>query len=197
MSITTTKKVNAARAWVVASETAGVMKASEMLFEAGGKKLLSEGVQSFVRESAEGAGRLLVTKSAPELLAKAALKSTSRTAIEQTVGAVKSLAPAAAQTAVKQLVKGIGRATLFGGAVDAVVGSVEAGYMYKKGELSKRQAAVHAAKQTATGAAASAAGATALAAVVAFTGPIGWGAALLIVGGVSIGTKLGLSAVVD
>ncbi len=222
MSATTSKNINTARVYVTASQAAKIIRASEVLFEAGGKQLINETLHTTVREGVEEVAKAVLSEAAPQILVdtasqgmkqltlettktagKAATKQVASTAAKQTATEVaktagketaKAVTKEASKTAMKEVAKGIGRAAALGGAIDAVVGTAEAIYKYNKGEMDGEEAALHAVKETATGAMASGAGVAAVALVVACTGPVGWAGTLVIAGGTSVAAKLGFNS---
>ena len=226
MTATTTKTAHAARAVAAGSQSTTILKASEALFEAGGKKVLNETLRSGLREGVEEVARAGLAEVAPKAVADLLIEGSKQLTVEsgkaggkaaagqiattaarsgatevaRTTGkevakeVTRTAGKEAAKAAGKEVAKGIGRAAAVGGVLDGDIGTAEAVHKYRKGELDGGEAALHAVKETATGAAASGAGVAVVAAVVAFTGPVGWAAALAIGGGTSIAAKLGLNS---
>lgn len=172
--------IEALRASIAGGEAVAVGSAANVLFEAGGKKVLSEGSRRVLREVVtRGVGRTL---------------EAGRGAAQLASGVVTK---EVAKTAGREVAKGIGRAAALGLAFDAVLGTIEGVIAVRRGNKTVRQAVEHAGKEAGTGAIASAGGVAAATALVALTGglaaPVVFG-----VGAVSaITIKLGLSSLIN
>jgi hypothetical protein len=171
--------VEALRASIAGGEAVAVRGAAEVLFAAGGKKVLSEGSQRVLRE--------VVTKAVGKTL------EAGRGAAQLASGMVTR---EVAKSATREVAKGLGRAAALGLAFDAVIGTIEGVVAVRSGEKTVKQAVVHASKEAGTGALASAGGVAAAAALVALTG----GLAAPVVFGVgavtAVSIKLGLSSLI-
>lgn len=169
--------VEALRAGIAGGEAVAVRGAAEVLFAAGGKKVLSEGSQRVLRE--------VVTKAVGKTL------EGGRVAAQLASGLVTK---EVAKSAGREVAKGVGRAAALGFAFDAVIGTIEGVSAFRSGEKTAGGAVAHAAKEAGTGALASAGGVVAAAALVTLTG----GLAAPVVFGVgavaAVGIKLGLSS---
>lgn len=173
--------LEALRGSIAGGEAVAVRGAADVLFHAGGKKVLSEGSQHVLRE--------VVSKAVGKTL------ETGRGAAQLASGLVtREVTRAVAKSAGREVAKGIGRAAALGLAFDAAVGTVEGVVAVRSGEKTVRQAIAHAGREAGTGALASAGGVAAAAALVSLTG--GLAAPVLFgVGAVtSISIKLGLAS---
>lgn len=171
--------VEVLRAGIAGGEAAAMRGAAEVLFNAGGKKVLSEGTQRVVRGAV--------------ITALGKTFEAGRGAAQLASGIVTK---EVAKTAGKEVVRGVGRAAALGLAFDAVVGGIEGVVAYRSGAKTAGQAIAHAGKEAGTGALASAGGVLAAVALVSLTG----GLAAPVVFGVgavtSVGIKLGLSSLI-
>jgi hypothetical protein len=199
---TTSSKINAIRASIAARHALTITGAAGQMFGAAGSRLLGAATRASL------AGTVLLRSATPlrqvtellsegvaaaELSGAATAANAGRVAGGQlTRGAGRQLL----KTSAKQVAKGMARAAAVGAVVDGVVGAGEALYKISKGEMAPRNAWRHIAKETGTGAAATAAGVGLVAAVVTLVGPIGAGTTVVLAGGGSVATKLGLNAIV-
>jgi len=109
---------------------------------------------------------------------------------------VRTAGKTAAQLAVRELAKGVGRAAGVGLLIDGVFGATQAVRHYRRGELSKGQACLHVVKEAGTGAIACAAGVLVASAAVAVTGGLAAPVLVGLAAGGSLVTKIGLRSLV-
>jgi hypothetical protein len=182
-------KRDALRAMFAGARGVALRPVAQRLYELGGRAVLPPVAQSAIRGALEaeatslfaGAGLLVEGANVMKALP-------GRLASESSKAVVATTARAAGQ----QLLRGVGRAAGIGALIDGAWGAAEAGYRYKKGTMTARQAALHVAKEAGTGAAATAAGAAAAALVVTMTGGVAIPAVFMVGAITSIGAKLGL-----
>lgn len=181
------------RAAVAGGEAAKVLVASTVLFEAGGRNVLSAAAQKAVREVAQrGATRAIAIATGPVLESASALAGHPLASLKATLGtqagaalgaktgiaahASKALARAAgkhaARIAGKEVLKGAGKAAGIGFVLDGAIASVEAIVAVRNGSIDKTTAVKHVAKEATTGALATGAGVLLGAGLVALTGGI-------------------------
>lgn len=190
------------RAAIAGGEAAKVMASSAVLFEAGGKHLLSEGAKKAVRQVAErGASGAIAMATGPVLesakglargplaalgeTATKALVTTSRAVVHGASGAGKQ----AMRLAGREVLKGAGKAAGIGFVIDGAVATVEAVIAVRNGSSDKTTAVKHVAKEATTGAVATGVGVLLGVGLVALTGGIG-APVVFAVGAIgSIGTK--------
>lgn len=179
----------ALRAAVAGGHAAKLIGSATALFEAGGKKLLSESAQSTVRSIAErGAASALAAATGP-LLPPGLTPGRLLGSGARAAGAVVR---GGARVAAREIVRGATRAAGIGLVIDGAVATVEGVLAMRAGRMDKDGLVRHVVTEAATGAAATGAGVLAGAGLVALTG----GAAapvVFAVGAVSaIGTKRAL-----
>jgi len=197
--------VDSLRAAIAGGEAARVLVASTTLFEAGGKRLLSEGAKVALRGAVErGATRAIAMVSGPlfEPVAALGAKPAVATASAASASAPASIAKAAAsgvgkqaaRLAAKEVLKGAGKAAGIGFAIDGAIASVEAVAAVRNGSADVKTAVKHVAKEASTGAIATGAGVLLGAGLVAVTGGLAT-PVVFVVGAVgAIGTKRLLSS---
>lgn len=204
----TNKRKDAIRGVIAGGGAVACKEAAEVLFEAGGKALLSGATRQAIRESAEslaGTASVQLTGTALKEVAKelsqegakqAVSKAGASVVVQATEEAAKEVAAQTAKSAARAIAGQAGRAAGLGAVIDGAIGAWEAAVKYDRGEIDGTQAVVHVAKEAGTGAAASAAGVLAGAALVALTGPVSL-PVLFGVGAVtSVAAKLGLMKLV-
>ena len=188
------------RAGVAGAESVACKAAAEILFETGGKKILTEASKDMLRSSVvEGTEKVLSTV-APELGRKAAgvigkggAKTLAKTAGETAVcESGKAVARESAKAASRTILRSAGRAAGLGAIIDGGFGLAEGVYRYSKGEMDAGEACIHAGKEAGKGAAASVAGVALAAGVVALTGGLAVPLVFSIGAGTSIAAKIGL-----
>jgi hypothetical protein len=198
------------RAAIAGGEAAKVLASSAVLFEAGGKHVLSESAQKAVRAVAEkGATRAIAIATGPVLESAGALAGKPLAALGASLGtkagtalgakaamatnASKALAKGAGKHAIrvagKEVFKGVGKAAGIGFVIDGAVASVEAIVAVRNGSSDKTSAVKHVAKEATTGAIATGAGVLLGAGLVALTGGIAAPVVFAVGALGSIGTK--------
>jgi hypothetical protein len=199
------------RAAIAGGEAAKLILSSAVLFEAGGKHVLSDGAKRAVREVAErGATRAIALTTSPilasagELAAKPVLAMTAkagaalglkagRGASATANGAASAMAKGVGKQAMrmagKQVLKGAGKAAGIGFVLDGAVAGVEAIVALRNGSADRRTAAIHVAKEATTGALATGAGVLLGAGIVALTGGLATPVVFAVGAIGSIGTK--------
>lgn len=194
------------RAAIAGGEAAKLILSSAVLFEAGGKLVLSEGTKLAVREVAErGAARAIAMTTSPILASAGELAAKPVVALTKKAGAALGLKPGAGGAAAsamakgvgkqamrlagKQVLKGAGKAAGIGFVLDGAVASVEAIVAVRNGSTDRRSAAIHVAKEATTGAIATGAGVLLGAGIVALTGGLATPVVFAVGALGSIGTK--------
>ncbi len=186
------------RAAIAGGEAAKLLVSSAVLFEAGGKRVLSEGTRLAVREVAErGASRAIAMATSPILASAGSLAARPMIALTRrsSVGASAATAMAkgaskhAMRLAGKQVLKGAGKAAGVGFVLDGAVATVEAIVAVRNGSTDRRSAAIHVAKEATTGAIATGAGVLLGAGIVALTGGLATPVVFAVGALGSIGTK--------
>lgn len=190
------------RAAIAGGQAAHVVAASAMLFEAGGKHVLSEGAKRAVRSVAErGAQKAIALATAPvlatasELATKPLLAMTAKHAAKSVAarGASKAIAAGVGKQAIRvagtEVLKGAGKAAGIGFVIDGAVAGFEAVIAVRNGSTDKVSAMKHVAKEATTGAIATGAGVLLGAGLVALTGGIAAPVVFAVGALGSIGTK--------
>lgn len=184
------------RAAIAGGEAAKLLVSSAVLFEAGGKRVLSEGTRLAVREVAErGASRAIAMATSPILASAGSLAARPMIALTGKAGASAATAMAkgaskhAMRLAGKQVLKGAGKAAGVGFVLDGAVATVEAIVAVRNGSTDRRSAAIHVAKEATTGAIATGAGVLLGAGIVALTGGLATPVVFAVGALGSIGTK--------
>ena len=187
--------------------------AGSAIFEAGGNRLLSEGMRTALREAVEkvaAQGVELLAAQAPKVATmgtRLALESTN--AVLKSAGvdvaemAVKSAARSLAQQGGKEVMKSAGirvlGAGVGAGVIDGVVATVSCVQQCRAGDMSTGRAVATVGIEIGTGAAAGAAGTAAVVATCALLGPVGWaaglGIAIIAATGVKLTARAGVRAV--
>jgi hypothetical protein len=192
--------VDSLRAAIAGGEAARLLGSSAIIFEAGGKHLLSATTQRAVREVAErGAKDAILLATGPVLEsasglangmngAKAALSFGSKSA-----NGARSIALSTGEHAIriagKEILKGVGKAAGIGFVLDGAVSSVEAIMAVRNGSSDKPTAIKYVATEATTGAIATGAGVLLGASLVALTGGIAAPVVFAVGALGSIGTK--------
>jgi hypothetical protein len=194
------------RAAIAGGEAAKLILSSAVLFEAGGKLVLSEGTKRAVREVAErGAARAIAMSTSPILASAGSLAAKPVVAMTTKAGAALGLKQGAGGSAAgalargagkqamrlagKQVLKGAGKAAGIGFVLDGAVASIEAIAAVRNGSTDRRTAAIHVAKEATTGAIATGAGVLLGAGIVALTGGLATPVVFAVGALGSIGTK--------
>ncbi|HVH42272.1 MAG TPA: hypothetical protein VM925_08000 [Labilithrix sp.] len=161
------------RAVMAGSAATHVIASSVALFEAGGKLLLDESAQSFVRKAAEQGAEKALAFAAGPLLGPATMFAKKPIGMLAGAGkAARAVVPVAARAAGKEILKGAGKAAGIGLVIDGAVASIEAVVAVRNGSMDTKGAATYVAKEAATGAVATGAGVLLGAGLVALTGGI-------------------------
>jgi hypothetical protein len=179
---------DAVRAGVAGSEAVAARSAAQVLFHAGGSKVLPASLQRAVRGAVE--------REASRVLAGVGLLEAGSSAMAQAAEAtaVRSAAAQAARAAGRQVLRSVGAAAGAGALIDGGFAFFQVVGRVRRGALTRRQAAGHVAREAATGAAATAAGTAAAVMVVALTGGVGAPAVFLVGAAASAGVKAALDA---
>lgn len=163
----------ALRAVMAGNAAANAIASSVALFHAGGKLLLNEGTQRAVRSVAEkGAEKALAIAAGPLLGPAQAMLRKPAVLLAKGGSLTKQIAPAAARSASREILKGAGKAAGIGFVIDGAVAGVEAVSAVRRGELDRKKAAAYVATEAATGAIATGAGMLVGASLVALTGGV-------------------------
>ncbi len=165
-----------------------VGEAGAVLFDAGGKDVLSDAVRESAREWVSGGVERGMKQVAPKIAARV-LEGEGRKAV---AGPAAMTAGAAAARSLSV----VGKAGAVGAVLDAGFATVRAVKAVQAGEMTNAEARVFVLKEAGTGAAAGMAGVALATGAVALLGPLAPGV-LFGVGALgSLGTKLGLAAVI-
>ncbi|MFO0737854.1 MAG: hypothetical protein U0270_18325 [Labilithrix sp.] len=163
----------ALRAVMAGNAASSAIASSVALFQAGGKLVLNEGTQTAVRSVAEkGAEKALLIAAGPLLGPAQALVQKPVSLLAKGASITKQIAPAAAKSASKEILKGAGRAAGIGFVIDGAVAGVEAVVAVRNGKLDAKKAAAYVATEATTGAIATGAGMLLGAGLVALTGGV-------------------------
>ena len=189
------------RAAIAGGEAARLLGTSAMLFEAGGKHVLSATAQKAVRQVAErGAEGAILLAAGPVLDsasslakgmkgAKAALSLGAKASKVSKGALVLGTSKQAMRVASKEILKGAGKAAGIGFVLDGAVASLEAVVAVRNGSTDKKTAVKYVLKEATTGAVATGAGVLLGATLVALTGGVA-APVVFAVGAIgSIGTK--------
>jgi len=189
-----TRIVDALRSAVAGGQAAKLVGAATAIFEAGGKRVLSESSRSAVRAIAEkGAERALAIAAVP--LLPAAIQPAELLA--SGARATAAVAKGTARAAVREIAKGAGKAAGIGFVVDGAFATVESVVRVRAGTMDKNEAVSHVVKEAATGAAATGAGVLLGAGLVALTGGVAAPVVFAVGALGSIGAKRALRRWVD
>ncbi|WP_148313198.1 hypothetical protein [Sorangium cellulosum] len=200
---------------VAGSGAVAVRGAAEALFSAAGKGLLDEGAREGLRRAmventtavvdafapglsvgAQATAKIIVDqggKQAGALVAQAAARQAGQAALTDGASAAvaKTLTREVMKTAGREVLKGAGKAAGIGFVIDGAFGAYEGVTAYQRGEMTRKEAMVHAAQEASTGAVATGAGVLLAAGLVAVTG----GAAAPLVFAVGAGGAIGAKQV--
>jgi hypothetical protein len=170
----------------------GVQEAAQVLYTAGGQRLLHAGVQAGVQRLCTRGALDTVTLLAPTLLIAGAAEA-SAAAVPSTLLAVASATAQTARAAAGQVLRGALRAGGIGLVVDGAVGAASGLWAYRRGVMTGKQACMHTATEAGTGAVSTATGVALAAGVIALTGGLAAPTVLAIGAGGALATKLGLT----
>jgi len=186
---------------------AKVMSASHVIYEAGGKRVLSEAAKHAVRSAAESSATraiglvsgplfqpiaaLAQREGAAAVLSPAAVVATGAKAGVKTGAAAlaKTAGRQASVLAAREVLKGAGKAAGIGFVVDGAVASFEAVVAVREGSSDRATAMKYVAKEATTGALATGAGVLLGAGLVALTGGIAAPVVFAVSAAGSIGAK--------
>lgn len=174
----------------------GVQHAAQVLYEAGGKRLLHEGLQAGVQRLCTRGALDAVTLLAPTLLVEGAAEA-AVTAVPSRLRALTAAAGVAtgqtARAAGRQVLRGALRSGAVGLVIDGALGAATGLLAYRRGTMTGKQACVHTATEAGTGAVSTATGVALAAGVIALTGGLAAPTVLAIGAGGALATKLGLT----
>jgi hypothetical protein len=183
----TITKADAMRASVAGGKAASVRKAAEVLFEAGGRRVLPGAVQEAVRG--------VVEREASRMLTAGALESAvAGPARVLETGTARAVAALSARAAARQVLRAVTAAAGAGAVIDGGFAVAHAVVRLRQGTMSRGQAVAHVAREAATGAAATAAGAATAVALVTLTGGMAAPAVFVVGAAASLGAKAGIDA---
>lgn len=197
---------------IAGSGAVAVRGAAEVLFAAAGQQLLDEGAREGLRRvmvrntaavvdtfapglsvGAQTTTKVIVdqgVKQAGALAAQEAARQAGQAALAAGAPeAAKALAREAVKTAVREVLKGAGKAAGIGFLIDGAFGTYEGIRACQRGEMTKKEAIVHAAQEASTGAVATGAGVLLAAGLVAVTGGASVPLMFAVGAGGAIGTK--------
>ena len=181
---------------IAAQGALGAQVAAQALYEAGGKRVLAEAVQSAVRKACTRGALDVVSVMAPTILIEGVSETTAAampSVLRQlTVATGKAAAGETARMAGKQILRGAVRVGGVGMLIDGAFGVVAGIRGYRGGTMTGKQAALHTATEAGTGAVSSATGVALAAGVIALTGTLAAPAVIAIGAGGALATKLGL-----
>jgi hypothetical protein len=179
------RRVDAVRGAVAGSGGASARTAAQVLFNAGGNKVLPVVVQRAVRSTVERqASKLLTGAGLLEHASAAGRLMEGRTA--------RNVVLHGARAAGRQVFRSIGAAAAVGALVDGGWATMQAVKGVRAGSMTQKEAAAHVAREAGTGALATAAGTATAALLVAMTGGIAAPALFAVAAVVSMGAKMGL-----
>lgn len=180
----------ALRAVMAGNAASAAIAPSVALFHAGGKLVLNEATKNTVRSVAtQGAERALAIAAGPLLGPATQMAKAPVALLAKGANAAKQIAPFAAKSAGREILKGAGKAAGIGFVIDGAVASVEAISAVRNGKLDNKKAAAYVATEAATGALATGAGMLLGAGLVALTGGIAAPVVFAVGALGSIGTK--------
>lgn len=188
-------------ATVAGAGAVAVKLSAEFLFEVGGRKILTESAKQTLRQAVAGTAKGMLDTALPGGLGELAHEGVRKLSMATEALATSSV-PARAITyvggkasrrlalsATSNILKGATKAAGVGLVVDGVIGGIEATRAYRKGEMTKREAAAHVAKEAATGAVATGMGVAVAAGLVAVTGGLASPLVFAVGAGASMGAK--------
>jgi hypothetical protein len=178
---------DAMRGGVAGMHSVAAREAAHSLFHAGGQTILPVTVQRAVRSAVEG-------ETARVLAGVGMLEAGAAAAAPAATGA--SVARAAAthtvRMASRHVLRSVSLAAGAGALVDGGWALVHAARCLRRGTMTRREAAIHVAREAGTGAAATAAGTAAAALLVTLTGGVAAPAVFLVGAVAAVGAKAGL-----
>lgn len=181
---------DAVRASIAGVQGSAARSAAQTLFEAGGRAILPEAVQTAVRSTVE--------RETSRVLAGVGLLESGAGSVKLLEGgAARALVAQTARAAGRQILRSVSAAAGAGAVVDGGWAFVKAIGKVRRGAMTERQAVAFVAREATTGAAATAAGTSAAILLVALTGGIAAPAVLMVGAAASIGAKAGLDCWLD
>jgi len=178
----------------------GVQHAAQALYEAGGKRLLHEGLQAGVQRLCTRASLETMTVLAPTLLASGVASGVAESVAAAVPPGLRALTVATGAAAVQtvraasaQVLRGALRAGGVGLVIDGAIGAVSGLWAYRRGTMTGKQACMHTVREAGTGAVATATGVALAAGVIALTGTLAAPTVLAIGAGGALASKLGLT----
>jgi hypothetical protein len=183
----TISRPDAMRASVAGGKAVSVRHAAEVLFHAGGARLLPPPLQVAVRGAVE--------REAARVLGAGVLESGAASSVRLLEsGTVRAAAAQTVRAASRQVLRAVTAAAGAGAVIDGGWALVHVVPRVRRGAMTRREAAKHVAREATTGAAATAAGTAAAALLVALTGGIAAPAVFVVGAAASVGAKMGLDA---
>lgn len=174
----------------------GVQHAAQALYEAGGKRLLHEGLQAGVQRLCTRGALDTITVLAPTLLVEGAVEAAAAAVPSSLRALTVATGTAAAQTARAagaQVLRGALRSGAVGLVIDGALGAVSGLWAYRRGAMTGKQVCMHTVTEAGTGAVSTATGVALAAGVIALTGGLAAPTVLAIGAGGALATKLGLT----
>jgi hypothetical protein len=171
----------------------GVQHAAQALYEAGGKRLLHEGLQAGVQRMCTRASLETITVLAPTLLVEGMGAAAVPSGLRALTVATGAAAVQTARAAGAQVLRGALRAGGVGLVIDGAVGAVSGLWAYRRGTMTGKQACLHTVREAGTGAVSTATGVALAAGVIALTGTLAAPTVLAIGAGGALASKLGLT----
>ncbi|HEY8041023.1 MAG TPA: hypothetical protein VIF15_14555 [Polyangiaceae bacterium] len=204
---------DAIRSGVAGAQGVASRGAAQALFHAGGRRVLPELVQRAVRGAVEReasrlmAGFGLLERGAASAAASTTASTAASTAASTTAStaastaasavpgtAMRAVAAQGARAAGREILRGVTVAAGAGALIDGGWALVQAVRGVRRGTMSRKQAAVHVAREATTGAAATAAGTAAAALLVVVTGGVAAPAVFFVGAAATLSAKAGLDA---
>lgn len=174
----------------------GVQHAAQALYEAGGKRLLHEGLQAGVQRLCTRGALDTITVLAPTLLVEGAAEAAAAAVPPGLRALTVATGTAVAQTARAagtQVLRGALRSGAVGLVIDGAVGAVSGLWAYRRGTMTGKQACMHTVTEAGTGAVSTATGVALAAGVIALTGGLAAPTVLALGAGGALATKVGLT----
>jgi hypothetical protein len=181
---------DAVRSALAGAQGVGTRGAAQAIFDAGGHAVLPPALQGAVRGAVEREASRWLLKIG--LAGDAGARQGSASLFAE--GAARAVGAQSVRSATRQIVRALGVSAAAGAVVDGGWALVLAERRVREGSMTRRQAALHVAREAGTGAAAVAVGAAASTAVVALTGGLAAPAVFAVGAVAAFGAKAGLQA---
>jgi hypothetical protein len=181
---------DAARGGAAGAEAIAAHHAAQVLFDAGGRRVLPAAVQRALRGAVERETSRVLTGAAVLEAATPAAAVAARTA----EGAARAIVFRSVRAASRQVLRSVTAAAAAGALIDGGWALAHAVGRVRRGVMTRRQAVEHVAREAGTGAAATAAGTAAAVTLVALTGGVAAPAVFLFGAATSMAAKAGLDA---